>query len=269
MGQGTNVVFNVVTILFVLLTTVVVAVVASVLLMGSEPPFWAPAADVATSTLAPTLAPQGIPTLTPSITPTETPTLEPTLTETPSPTASPTVLAIKSPTPSASPTTSPSPRPSATLPPTATFTPTPSPTFTITPTPTGPTPTPTVTLSTYPFTIQQGTPLLRDNFVNIGAGCNWQGVAGLVTDQTGAHLQGIEVHVSGDGFAEIAALSGTNPGYGASGWEVMLASAPNTGRYQVSLWSSTTQISPVVTIVFPGSCQQNLALINFVQTRPY
>jgi hypothetical protein len=37
----------------------------------------------------------------------------------------------------------------------------------------------------------------------------------------------------------------------------------------VSLWAKGVQVSPVVDIVFPNSCQQNLATVNFIQTRSF
>jgi hypothetical protein len=48
-----------------------------------------------------------------------------------------------------------------------------------------------------------------------------------------------------------------------------LGSQPAQGRYTVELWANNTRVSPTVELVFPGICQQNLAQINFIMTRPY
>jgi hypothetical protein len=145
---------------------------------------------------------------------------------------------------------------------------TPTPTLTFTPSPTGPSPTPTNTQSPFAFIIQQGTPLLRDNFAN-AAGCNWQGIAGQVINERGEAVVGVQVRVTGDGIAEQFTISGTNTFYGPSGWEIPVSNQTNSGRYRVELIANGQQVSPTVEIVFPNSCQQNLALINFVQTRPF
>jgi hypothetical protein len=116
--------------------------------------------------------------------------------------------------------------------------------------------------------LQMGTPLLRDNFAN-GAGCNWQGIAGQVINGQGEAVVGVQVKVTGDNTAELSTISGSNTLYGASGWEIKVGDTLNNFRYQVSLWIGGVQVSEAVPVVFPGSCQQNLALINFVQTRPF
>ena len=99
-------------------------------------------------------------------------------------------------------------------------------------------------------------------------GCNWQGVAGQITTAQGEPIRGIEVRVRGDDIGEISVLSGTNTLYGQAGWEIKVADTLNNNRYQIELWTNGVQVSPVVEMVFPNSCQQNLITINFIQTRP-
>ncbi len=166
----------------------------------------------------------------------------------------------RTPTPSPTATFTPTNTPTATFTPTSTLPPSETPTFT--PSPTGPTATPT---SQYAFMLQPGSLILRDNFGN-AAGCNWQGVAGQVTTDRGEPVLGVQVRVKGPGV-ELATLSGTAPFYGPSGWEIKVADAPVTSRYEVSLWVTGQQASPTVEIVFPGVCQQNLATLNFIQMR--
>lgn len=151
------------------------------------------------------------------------------------------------------------------------MTPTFTPSFTpsATPTPAGPTPTLTATPSPFPFVAQPGTPRLRDNFANT-SGCNWQGVAGQVISDLNEPLLGLQIRVSSDATGERTAVSGTNTLYGDAGWEIVLGSEPTTDRFRVSLWSPEgEQLSPIIEIGYGGTCLQNLALVNFVQTRPF
>jgi hypothetical protein len=108
-------------------------------------------------------------------------------------------------------------------------------------------------------------PLLRDNFAN-PAGCAWQGIAGQVTDGQGQPVLRLVVRVTGDGIKELMTTTGTNTLYGPSGWEVQLSRQPGSGRFRVELLSSDgVPLAAVVDISFPGTCEQNLALVNYVQ----
>jgi len=266
--------FNLLTLLFIALTVGVGIVVLAIAGGSMEPPFWAAEeTHEPLPTFVPTGTPiAGIPTLTPSntppasntptatITPTSTQTLTPTITNTPGPTATKTLR----PTFTASPTLTSVP-PTNTPTTTLTFTPSHTPTFT--PSPTGPTPTQTNTLSPYPFIIQPGSLVVRDNYLN-GAACNWQGFAGQVINDRGEPGLGLQVRVSAEGLTDLFTITGTNTIYGPSGWEIGVDTKPNGGRYTVTLLSGGVQVSPTVEVVFPNSCQQNLAIVNFVQTRP-
>jgi len=267
MGRGTSAFFNLMTFIFLTLTVVAGIIILGVMSGSMEPPFLAASTDEPLPTLVVQQTAPPLPTFTPSNTPvppTETPTPTDTPTATPTTTATPT--STNTPGPTDTPTLTPTNTATFTPSPTLTFTP--SPTWTFTPSPTGPTPTPTNTQSPYPFIVQQGTPLLRDNFANT-AGCNWQGLAGQVVTDRGEAVVGVQVRVTGEGISEQFTITGTNTFYGPSGWEVAVDNKTNGGRYQVTLLYNNTQVSPTVEIVFPNSCQQNLALINFVQTRPF
>ena len=115
--------------------------------------------------------------------------------------------------------------------------------------------------------VQPSSLILRENFAN-SAGCAWQGIAGQVTTDRGEAVTGVQVRVTGADIGERTTVSGTNQVYGPAGWEVVLSNTTNNGRYQVALWANGVQVSPTVEIVFPNSCQQNLATVNFIQTRP-
>lgn len=122
------------------------------------------------------------------------------------------------------------------------------------------------TLSPFPFAAREVIP--TQNFAN-ALGCNWQGIGGQVFDTSNQPLINIRVHVFGAGIDQYV-VSGSNTLYGQSGWEVPLGSAVNTSSYFVELQSAQgTIISPQVPVQFVGSCAQNLALVNFIQTRPF
>ncbi len=292
--RGANILFNLITFIFVVLTLVVLVYALAIAGGMVEPPFLAPPTDFPTPTLVDDLDEElptpFLPTFTPSHTPEPTATPEPSATPpppTPEPTVPPTdeaapegggaeqpgesgqdgvgsaaLAALPGFTATAPPAAAPRRSPT----PTITLTPGPPPTSTVTPTPPGPPPS---TLSPFPFIVQPGTPLLRESFADGTTGCAWQGLAGTVVDQRGEAVVGVEVRVSGDTIGEQIALSGTDTDYGPSGWEVRVSGAPGAGRYTVSLWSGGRAVSPGVEVQFPGTCAQNLALVNFVQTRTF
>jgi hypothetical protein len=268
MGRGGNLFFNSITLVFLGLTAISLILFLSIVTDRIEPPLFAPEKNdiLPTQVVLNPLTP--FPSWTPSLTPLPTDTATVTATMTLTPTLTPTPTITLSPGPSSTPT----PSPTRTLiPPTYTPTRTPTPTAsmqpTFTPSPTGPTPTPTQTPSEYPFIAQPSSLILRENLGN-PAGCNWQGVAGQVTTNRGEPVKGIRVKVTGENF-ERTATSGSNVVYGEAGWEIKVSDQTNNGFYQVSLWAGDVQVSRVIDIVFPNACQQNLATVNFIQTRPY
>ncbi len=274
MKRGASLFFNCVTFVF-FLGTVGAAVVALGIAGGAmDPPFFAPDNTEIPPTVAMLISPTPGPSWTPSNTPVPTSTSTPTATWTPTLTSTPTATwtGTATLTPSITTTASITPTftlsPTNTLPPptftpTKTLTPTPSDTPTPTATPTGPTATPT---SQYVFIMQPSSLILRDNFAN-AAGCAWQGIGGQVTTDRGEPVAGVQVRVTDDTGHALTTLSGTNTLYGPAGWEIVLGSQPSVVHYQVSLWADGIQVSPAVDVLFPGTCQQNLATVNFIRTR--
>lgn len=279
MNRAAHLFFDLVTLLFVAATAVVVVVVLAVAGDAIDPPLFAPPSPLPLPTLVQLSAPTPLPTWTPSLTPTETPTSTATEPSTPTPTAtftpSATFTATGTFTSTFTPTITPTASFTASFTPTPTNTlvpPTPTPTRTLTPTPSltpSPTPSPTgPTLAPYPFIVQPDSLILRENYAN-PAGCAWQGIAGQATTQRAEPVLGVLVRARDlTTGAELSAMTGTNPFYGPSGWEIVLSTQVTTRSYALSLWAQGMQVSPEVTIVFPGSCQQNLATINFILTRP-
>ncbi len=264
-GEGRNQTFNIITVLFLLLTMLCL-VFTIIFAAGIMPvPFLAPQEEV-----VPVMA--VIPTATDTFTP-----LPPTWTLTPTktPTASSTPTGTASATPSMTITSTPGPTdtPTITPLPSETLTETPTETFTPSMTPTGPTPTLTDTPSPFPFVVRGGRATFTVNFANT-AGCAWQGIGGQVFGIGQQGLLGYQVRVTGGGLGEggagVIVSSGSNTLYGPSGWEINVAGATNNQTYFVELLSPTgTVISPTVQVAFPNNCSQNLALVNFEQTRSF
>lgn len=204
-------------------------------------------------------------TFTPSRTPLP-PTFTPTPTDTPTPVDTDTPTATITPSPTITDT------PAATLTPSITFTPSVSATFTPSITPTGPTPTFTPSAIPFPFRLRED-PTFTTNFANT-AGCAWQGVGGQVLKFDGSSYTGSQLVVKAfsPNLAETerTANVGSNTLYGqTSGWEIALTSSINDNLYYVQLETiNGTQVSPTIQIRFPQDCNQNVALLNFIETRP-
>jgi hypothetical protein len=203
----------------------------------------------------------------------------------------PALMIIATDPPSLTPSMTLSPAP-ATATPNATATPTNTPTFTPTWTPTvtdtpvvgnlnlptgsGPTATQTeaaaqpssqFTQSPFPFTVDpiRYTP-------NTGQdACNWQSVAGSVTDMQGKPIKGLAIRVTGsNGNIDEVHYTGTETRYGESGFEVFLGAIPRVDQYTVQLLGRTgSPISDTVTIETRTGCKENIVIVHFVQNHPY
>ncbi len=256
MGRGSARIYNFISIIFLVLSALWIVFVISRLLQ--PPPAPQDVGVLPTAVVLPTLPPTNTPL------PTETPTdtVTPTLTVTPSATATETIPATASPTITDTPGATATPSDTPTLP--FTFTPT------LTETPSGPTETFTPSPPPFPFDLRNNEVVFTANFANT-AGCAWQGVAGQVFDMQGNPLLiGLRVHIYGgpDNFDRYVD-TGSNSNYGPAGWEQPLGNTINTGIYYVQLESAGgTPVSQAVQVSFPGDCNQNLALVNFIQNRP-
>lgn len=127
-------------------------------------------------------------------------------------------------------------------------------------------------------TAQPATPLSASPYVFIstgvthrantnGRGCNWASIAGTVTAADGSGLSGFRVQVSGNGLSETA-FSGAARTFGAGGFELPLANAPQADTYSVQLLSAQgVPLSDVFNIETFADCERNVTLIDFVQNR--
>jgi hypothetical protein len=104
--------------------------------------------------------------------------------------------------------------------------------------------------------------------------CNWQGVAGKITDIQGKGISNITIVLTGyyNGKpVEQSSISGVAANfYGDGGYEIVLeiGSAPvaSTGQLTIQLKdSSYVPLSPEITFDTYGECDKNLVLINFQQ----
>ncbi len=246
--------YNIITLVFLLLSIIVTVVV---LLMAAQvvpvPSTFAPQPPGPTATM---YVP---PTFTPSITPTDT--TIPTWTPSPTP-EPPTATSTREPT--ATPTDEPTLDP-----------------FGQAPTDEGPiegvdlpSPTPEILNGDGPvvegmderwFTLEGERVLYQNNYVN-ELGCEWQGIGGRIVDATGIAIQDVRVRVTGDSIEEALLEPGQRDLYGESGWELKLADAATSQTVYVQLLGLNGEyLSDAVEVNMPGSCDTTLAIINFVE----
>jgi hypothetical protein len=261
--SGASRLYNIIAIVFLILS--ILACIGVVAWVVSTPAPPAAAVAIPTQIVLPTLTPSATLTATPRATNTPLPTftLVPSITPLPSatpitPTATLTLTTTPTPLPTITITNTPGPTPTSTVTLTATNTDIP----TALPSPTGPTPSP------FPFQLRGNQVQYLANFANT-AGCAWQGIGGQVFDVNGNPLDGIQVAVYNQSFNQIT-QSGTNSFYGAGGWEVTVGTAAAPQQFIVELRSQLgVTISNPVNVSFPGDCGQNVAVVNFDQTRPF
>jgi hypothetical protein len=254
MGQGTARVYNIISIVFLVLSVLWIIYVVTRML--------GPAPQQAAEEQLPEILvlPSQTPTFT--VTPSRTPTVTSTATDTLTPTQTPTETFTPPPTLTISDT--PAATDTATATPTSATSPTDPPTFT----PTGASPTPTGTPSPFLFALRDQQVIFTQNFANT-AGCAWQGIGGQVFDINGNPLTGLRIHIFG-GDTDLFTDSGNNSLYGPAGWEQPVDNKINNRTYFVELQTSEgTIVSEAVQVAFPSDCTKNLALVNFIQTREF
>lgn len=257
MGQGTDRVYNLISIVFGIATVIAVITIAAILLSPPSNP------DAQVAALPGIIE---FPTETPflTLTPSRTP-LPPTFTHTPTETLTPLPSDTPTATITVSPTITDTPAPTDT--PTITFTPSASPTFTPTNTPFGPTITFTPTISPYLFDLRENINFVP-NFTNTLA-CAWQGIGGQVLGLDGQPYTGqAQIHVFNDRFDRVVPM-GSNSQYGGpTGYEIPVSDSINTEIFFIQLESTFgTQLSPRIQLQFPSDCGRNAAIVNFIQKR--
>jgi len=152
--------------------------------------------------------------------------------------------------------------PTETLPPTATLPPTLGPTPSFTPIPAEAIPT---QASLFPFVAANNGAVYVPN--GNDQGCDWSSIAGSVTDLLGAPLDGYGVRITGENLDETV-FTGTAQTFGPGGFELFLNGAPQVGTYTIQLLSpQEVPLSEEYTITTRATCEENVAVVSFLQTR--
>jgi len=98
-----------------------------------------------------------------------------------------------------------------------------------------------------------------------GRDCNWASIAGAVVNTNNDPLPGFGVRVAGDQVSATV-FSGTNSSYGAGGYELNLGGAPMASTFTVQLVTTGgAPLSDILTVTTRDDCNQNVAIVNFVQ----
>jgi hypothetical protein len=119
------------------------------------------------------------------------------------------------------------------------------------------------------FGTQTVLPVLLPNFVYPELGCAWMGVAGQVFGKDGSPVEGLVVVVEGlinDQKVEGLGFTGLSPAYGPGGFEIQIANESDGGIFWIQVFDqSGNPVTGAYSYVMPGTCEQNLAIINFTQ----
>jgi hypothetical protein len=125
----------------------------------------------------------------------------------------------------------------------------------------------TVPGSFLPFDLQSVEPLYTANFVHPEDGCNWMGVAGQIFAENLEPKDGLVVVVEGavnNSMVEVLGYSGLAQSYGPGGYELFLSHVNSPGIFWVQLFDvQGNPLSGIYSFQMNGTCEQNLALINF------
>lgn len=156
--------------------------------------------------------------------------------------------------------------PLPTLPPTPTDEPTVGPTPTFTPL-AGFAQEDTATPSPFAFVLAETGVIYVPN--DNGKGCDWSSIAGTVTNMQGEALDGYGIQVTGETLEE-KVFSGTALTFGEGGFELFLNGVPQQAQYFVQLFSPTgAPLSDRFSVITSDQCEQNVAVIRFVQQHPF
>ena len=122
-------------------------------------------------------------------------------------------------------------------------------------------------ISLFPFSLQNEAVTYRKN--DNGDGCAWSSIVGQVFDLKGKGVVGLPINIKGEGFESIE-FTGSKPEFGISGYEVFLNSTPLAAEFEVRLLNTTGQpLSETIIVKSLSSCDQNVAIVNFVQNREF
>jgi hypothetical protein len=120
------------------------------------------------------------------------------------------------------------------------------------------------------FSAQEGSP----SYLPYSGGCDGLYVAGNVIDIDNNPVMLMTIRAAGtlgDQTIDLEALSGSDPDYTASGWEIKLSDTlvDTSGTLSVALYAQGSR-APVSDIIFFDTfndCSKNLVVVNYVQER--
>jgi hypothetical protein len=88
--------------------------------------------------------------------------------------------------------------------------------------------------------------------------------------QNNGPLPGLPIQVTGTIFQGAIQFTGSAPRWGDSGYEFNLNSTPVEDQFVVQLLNTTGQpLSEPVVVKTLASCDQNVAVVNFIQSQPF
>ncbi len=130
-------------------------------------------------------------------------------------------------------------------------------------------PTSASTSTAYLYTVQSGSPVQIQNFVNSTAGCAWQGIAGQVFDNDGTPIKNIVVKAGGTwngATVNLLGMTGAASNYGEGGYELVLGTKvlATTNTVWVQLYDLAGKaLTEKVYVSTSTDCTKNLVLLNF------
>jgi len=105
------------------------------------------------------------------------------------------------------------------------------------------------------------------------SGCDWASIAGTVQGLNGEPLPGYRIGIidaENPERLDVEVFSGAVQSFGEGGFEYTLGNAPRAGRYDIQLLSrDSVPLSDVYRITTRATCEENVAIINFVQTAQF
>jgi hypothetical protein len=119
------------------------------------------------------------------------------------------------------------------------------------------------------YKVQDGTPILIQNFAHEYAACSWMSVAGQVLDANGEAVKNLVVVVTGTiggKPVEMMGLTGMAQEYGPGGYEIQLSTAPvaSVGQLTIQVFDlEGTALTSPMPFNTSADCSQNVILINF------